>query len=141
MPERTTDKGNMPERTTANQSGGVNFFGGKPDIKGDVVGGDQTKTINFAPPPELDNALRPVAEAIRSAPSEKQAEAEAKLDELKREAAKGEDADDGVVARLVDGLVSLVPGAVSAVVAAFGSPILSGVAGSATKFVLDKIQG
>ena len=55
-----------------------------------------------------------------------QPEAEAKLAALKQEAAKGKEADDGVIAKLVDGLVELVPGAASAVVSAFATPILGG---------------
>jgi hypothetical protein len=45
------------------------------------------------------------------------------------------------MAKLVNGIVGLVPGAVSAVVSAFGTPILGGVAGPVTKFVLDELQG
>jgi hypothetical protein len=85
--------------------------------------------------------FQPVAEALRTAPSEKRPQAEQKLSELKTEAAKGKDANDRVIAKLVDGLVGLVPGAVGAIAAAFGQPVLAGVAGSATKYMLDKIQG
>jgi hypothetical protein len=35
----------------------------------------------------------------------------------------------------------LMPNAVSAVVSAFATPLLGGLAGPATKYVLDKIQG
>jgi hypothetical protein len=73
-------------------------------------------------------------------PSEKAA-AEAKFRALKDEVAKGKHADDSVVAKLVEGLVGLVPGAVAGIVGAFASPVLSGLAGPATKYVLDKIQG
>jgi len=45
------------------------------------------------------------------------------------------------MAKLVEGIVELVPGAVSAVVSAFATPILGGLAGPVTKFVLDKVQG
>jgi hypothetical protein len=41
---------------------------------------------------------------------------------------------------LIDGLVELVPGAVSAVTAIFVNPVLAGLTGPVTKFVLDKIQ-
>jgi hypothetical protein len=39
----------------------------------------------------------------------------------------------------VKGLVGLVPSAVSAIVSAFGTPILGGVAGPVTKFVLAEL--
>ena len=45
------------------------------------------------------------------------------------------------MAKLVDGLVGLVPAGAAAVASAFGTPILGGIAGPVTKFVLDKIQG
>jgi hypothetical protein len=64
-----------------------------------------------------------------------------KAEELKKEVAKGKEANDGVMAKIVDGLVALVPGAVGAVVGMFATPILGGLAGEATKYVLDKIQG
>jgi hypothetical protein len=38
-------------------------------------------------------------------------------------------------------LAGLVPGAVSALVSAFASPVIGGLAGPVTKFVLDRIQG
>jgi hypothetical protein len=56
------------------------------------------------------------------------------VEELKKEAAKGKSATDSVMAKLVDGIVGLVPGA-------FGTPLLAGIAGPATQYVLDKIQG
>ena len=57
-----------------------------------------------------------------------------------KEAARGEKADDGRLAQLIEGLVDLAPGAVSAVVSAFASPILAGIAGPVTKYVLDKLK-
>ena len=44
------------------------------------------------------------------------------------------------MAKLIDGIVGLAPAAVSAVVSAFATPILGGVAGPATKYVLDKLR-
>jgi hypothetical protein len=89
----------------------------------------------------LDETLRPVLEAIKAAPPQAQAEAEAKLAALKQEAAKGKDANDGVMASLMDGLVGLVPAAASAVGSAFATPLLGGLVGPATRFVIDKLRG
>jgi hypothetical protein len=129
----------MSERTGRGQSGGVNISGSVGSVGGDIVGRDK---ITGAPSAaELDGALRPLKEAIGAAPAEKRAEAEAKVIALKQEAAKGKDADDGVMAKLVDGLVGLVPAATSAVVSAFTTPILAGIAGPVTGFVLDRLRG
>jgi hypothetical protein len=129
----------MGKRTGEGQSGGVSIPGTVGVVHGDIVGRDK---ITGAPSAaELDAALRPLIEAIRAAPTEARPEAEAKLAALKQEAAKGKNADDGVIAKLVDGLVGLVPGATSAVVSAFATPLLGGIAGPVTGFVLDKLRG
>ena len=129
----------MGKTTDGNQSGGINIPGTVGTVHGDMVGRD--KIVGAPSPAALDDALRPVIEAIRAAPDDKKPEAEAKLTALKQEATKGKNADDSVVAKLVDGLVGLVPGAVSAVVSAFATPVLGGIAGPVTKFVLNKLQG
>jgi hypothetical protein len=113
----------------------VNISGEIGNIGGDIVGGD--KIVQTVMPLMVDAAFRPLDDALKGAPPE----AAAKLAALKTEAAKGKEADDGVVAKLVDGLVGLVPGAASAIVSAFGTPILGGIAGPVTKFVLDKLKG
>lgn len=121
------------------QSGGVNISGQVGSVGGDIVGRDK---ITGAPSPAaLEAALRPLIEAIAAAPAEVRGEAQAKTDALKQEAAKGKSANDSVVAKLVDGLVGLVPGAASVVVSAFATPILGGIAGPVTGFVLDKLRG
>jgi hypothetical protein len=129
----------MGEKTGQGQSGGVTISGKIGSVGGDIVGRDKTTGAPSAA--ELDAALRPLIEAVRGAPAVARPEAEAKLAALKQEAAKGKDADDGVLAKLVDGLVGLVPGATTAVVSAFATPILGGIAGPVTGFVLDKLRG
>ena len=71
--------------------------------------------------------------AVEAAPEPQRTHAQAKVKELKEEAAKGKDASDSVLAKLLNGLVDLVPVGVSAVVAAFGQPILAGIAGPANQ--------
>lgn len=115
------------------QSGGVNISGGTVNVRGDIVGRDKAM-INYQA--QLGEALRPVAQAVEQHP-----EAQQKLEALKTEAGRGQQADDGVMAKLVKGIVGLVPGAVSAVVSAFGTPILGGIAGPVTEYVLGEIQG
>jgi hypothetical protein len=107
----------MPDKTASGQSGGVNISGIVGSVGGDIVGHDK---ITGAPSAAaLDEALRPLSKAIEAAPAE---EADAKVKALKEEAAKGKGASDGVMAKLVDGLVALVPSAASAVVGAFATP-------------------
>ena len=128
------------EAKAARQSGGVNISGGKVTVGGDIVGRDKIVGTEISSV-QLDQIFRPLAEAVRSAPPAMQQEAAQKVEELKKEAAKGKGAADSVMAKLVDGIVGLVPSAVSAIAGAFGTPLLAGIAGPATKYVLDKIQG
>jgi hypothetical protein len=129
----------MSEKIGHGQSGGVSITGTIGSVGGDIVGRD--KIVGTPSAAALEGALRPLIEAIGSAPGEKRAEAEEKLAALKQEAAKGKDANDGAVAKLVDGLVGLVPGAASAVMSAFATPILGGIVGPVTSFVLGKLRG
>jgi hypothetical protein len=125
-----------------NQSGGVNITGGQNTFAGDVVGRDKIVSSSTGLSEEAFLQLfQPLMRAISAAPPEKQAEAAQKTEELKAELAKGKKAEDSRVAKLVDGIVDLVPGAVSALVGMFATPILSGIAGPVTTFVLDKIRG
>jgi hypothetical protein len=118
------------------QSGGINISGGgNVNVSGDMTGRDKI-TYGEIPRAQLDQAFRPLADAVGQ-----HEEAKQKVEVLKTEAAKGKKAGDGVMAKLVEGIVKLVPGAVSAVVSAFGTPLLGGIAGPATKYVLEKVRG
>jgi hypothetical protein len=79
---------------TSGQSGGINNPGTLNTGGGDAVGRDKTTTTTYYSPTEIHNAWQPVVDAIRTAPPEKQAEAVAKLDALKKEGAKGDKAED-----------------------------------------------
>ena len=61
------------------------------------------------------------------------------FNELKLELAKGNKADDKILANIVKGIADLVPGAISAIVGAFGTPLLGAVVGPATKYVINSI--
>jgi hypothetical protein len=129
----------MPEKTNEGQSGGVTISGSVGSVGGDIIGRDKiTRVSNSA---EVEAVLRPIEETIKVAHAEVRPDAIEKFSALKSEVAKGKDANDRTVADLVDGLVKLVPGAVSAVVGAFATPILGGVVGPVTGFVLDKLRG
>jgi hypothetical protein len=94
------------EKRGTTQSGGVNITGGTVSVGGDIIGHDKIVGTEISKV-QLDQILRPVEEAVRTAAPVNQPEAMQKLDELKTEAAKGKNAKDNVVAKLIDGLVSL----------------------------------
>lgn len=105
---------------------------------GDIVGGDKVQYISRN---QIDDIFSPIEKAMEGATPDLKAKADEKLRAMKNEIGKGKGANDFVLAKLVEGLIGLVPGAVAAVVGAFASPLLSGIAGPATKYVLDKIAG
>ena len=88
---------------------------------------------------QLNQTFISLLQALQDAPQESQAEAVEQAQQLQAELSKGEEANDSTIAKLVESIVDLVPGAVSAVVSIFASPILAGMVGPVTKFVLDKL--
>ena len=80
------------------------------------------------------------AEVQQAALPEQQTQAEEKIQELHAELSKGQEASGDRLSKIVDGLVEMVPGALSAVVSMFASPILGGLVGPVTKMVLQHIQ-
>jgi hypothetical protein len=151
-------------------TGGGAFFGGNVHAGGDVtgrdrvvhgdqVGGDQITAGDISgtgiaigrgaqasvqqglSAADLDRLFAPLMSAVASAPPDKQVQAVQAANDLKAEVAKGDEADDSRMAALIDDLVKLVPGAVSAVISMFATPVVGGLAGNVTKFVLDRLKG
>ncbi|SAL59865.1 hypothetical protein [Caballeronia humi] len=81
-----------------------------------------------------------LAVVARQTATGQQAAAVQQVQDLKAEVAKGEEADDSRIGKLIDQLVSMVPGAVGSVVNIFSTPMLGGIAGPVTEFVLDKLN-
>lgn len=131
--------GSINTGTQVNTSGGA-YVGGNVNAGGDFVGrGKITQGISLH---ELESLFASLLAAVaRETPAEKKAAAVQQVQELKTEVAKGKQADDGKMAKLVEGLAGLVPKAVGVVVSAFASPILGGIAGPVTKDVLEKLKG
>ena len=130
---------NTGTHTTIDTGGGAYVGGGVQTGGGHFIGRDSIASAVSLH--DLDALFASLLAAVAAqAPLDGQAAAVRQVEDLKAEAAKGRKADDGKVARIVDGLVGLVPGAVSAVASAFASPILAGVAGPVTKYVLDKFK-
>jgi hypothetical protein len=76
---------------------------------------------------KLMTCSAPLGKSSKTAGTAEKAAPEEKLRALKHEVAKGKHADDSVIAKLLEGLVGLAPGAVAGIVSAFASPVLSGV--------------
>ena len=55
-------------------------------------------------------------------------------------ARKGDKANDGLMATLVNGLAELAPGAVGALVSAFSQPVLAEVTGPVTRMILQALS-
>jgi hypothetical protein len=121
-------------------TGGGAFVGGSLDTGGgEFVGRD--KIIQGIPAKELEPLFAPLlAAVVQHAPPDKRAAAVQQVQELKAEVAKGKHADDSKLGKIVDGLAALVPGATGAVASMFATPLLGGIAGPVTKFVLDKLK-
>ena len=129
---------NLGSRTEINTGGGA-YIGGSVNTGGGSFTGRDS--IVYGSGADLDAALAPVVDAIRQhAATAAQATALEQVAALKQELAKGKEAGDTRVAGILDGLANLVPGAVAAVVSAFGTPLLGGIAGPVTQFVLEQLK-
>lgn len=129
---------NTGNLNTGTQHVGTQVFGGVHISQGDYVAGN--KVVGGGDPSAPWAAL--LAEVQRRAAAADQALAAEHVQALQVAADAGPAmADDSRLARLVNGLVGLVPGAVGAVVGAFASPLLAGLAGPATEAVLKKLKG
>lgn len=138
MSNNEEKSGQATQSTTQHFSGGTVVFGTVNTGGGDFVGRD--KVVYGVQGNELAALFAPLLTLARQAPVGQQAAAEEKVQALQAEVAKGKDADDKVMARLIEGLVDLVPDAVGAVVSLFATPVLGGIAKPATEYVLGKLQ-
>lgn len=135
-------------------TGGGAYVGGNVNTRGgDFVGHDKT-TAGVAigagasaqvglSAAALAQALAPIVAAVQTSVADPavQAVAMQEIEKLQAELARGTDADDARIAGILDGLANLPPGAVAALVRAFGAPLLAGSAGPVTQFVLGQFRG
>ncbi|MFM7581353.1 MAG: hypothetical protein ACKO9F_01340 [Caldilinea sp.] len=139
-------------------TGGGHFVGRDMTVQGDKVGGDKVgvgdvsgtgvaigsgASVQIGPSADkVAQALAPVLTALQQSTVDvaTQAAAMQEIEKLKAELAKGKDADDSRIAGILDGLANLVPGAVAAIVSTFGTPLLVGIAGPVTQFVLNQFK-
>jgi hypothetical protein len=131
--------GNINTGTKIDTGGGA-YVAGSVHAGGDFVGRDKiTQGLSSG---DLESLFAPLLEAIaQQAPPDQQAAAVRQVEELKAEVAKDKDADDSKMAKIVDGLAAMIPGAVGTIVSLFTTPVLNDVAGKVTKYVLDKLKG
>ena len=130
-------------QNTGNINTGTQITTGDVSGTGIAIGhGARTSVTPGISPLELETLFAPLLAAVaKHTPVAMQATAVQRVEELKAEVAKGKQADDGKMGKIVDGLIALAPSAVGTVVSIFATPILGGIAGPVTKFVLDKLKG
>lgn len=124
----------------AGQSGGIHIGGDMVAPGSNIAGGDQTIYSGAGTSgADLARILAPLLDAARAAPPEKRAQAETKVTAIHEELKKGKDADDNRLGGLLEDLTKMLPDAIKTVVTVFGNPILAGLAGPVTKFVLSRL--
>lgn len=130
-------------RNTGNINTGTQITTGNVSGNGIAIGpGAHSSVTQGIAARDLASLFAPVLAAVaQHSPLDKKAEAVRQVHELKAEAEKGKQADDSRLARIIDGLAAMVPDAVGAVINLFATPLLAGVAGPVTKFVLAKLKG
>jgi hypothetical protein len=131
----------MAETPNSGQSGGVSNTGNM-SAGGNIVGGNMTVNTTTSTMSKTEIAFQPIAGTVKETAPAMRPAAEATLASLKKEVEKGEKGekpDDTIISGLLKGLVGLVPSAASAIVSAFGTPILGAVMGPATKLVLEEL--
>ena len=129
---------------------------------GDKVGGDKISVGNISgsqgiaigrgaqaslqiqqgiPTDEFNKLFAPLlAQVTQQVSARQQAEAVAKVNELKAETGKGEAADDEAVASLIEDIVALAPGAVATLTNLFTNALIAKSAGAATKYILKRVE-
>lgn len=154
-----------PGRPSSVNTGGGEFTGRDKIIHGDEVRGNKvtgdsikvgnisgsgsaiaigrnahvTVTTGFSGA-DLDLVFAPILLALRDVPPIKREETAEKVAALRAETARGAQADDKKMAKLLDGLNDFAPGLTTALTSAFNTPLLVGIIGPVTSFVLEKFR-
>jgi hypothetical protein len=130
----------MQKGKNGRRTGGVDISRSRVTVHGDIVGVDKVSGSEMSRV-HVDQLFQPFTDAIQMAPLETRQEASEKMTALKKEIGRGKQANDSVMAKLLDGLVKLVPNGIGALTKIFATPILADLTGPVTQFVLSKIQG
>ncbi len=120
-------------------TGGGAFIAGSVTAGRDFVGRDTVR--HGLTPDDVESLFAPLLTAIiQGVPAHEAESAARKAAELKAEVAKGAKAEDGIIAGIVEDLAGRAPGAIIKLIDLFAMPILGGIAGPVTKYVLDKLK-
>jgi hypothetical protein len=155
----TTPEGSGSPATTQNIYQGDVVYGDKTG--GDKIGGDKISVGDISgsqgiaigrgaqshvhiqkgiPTAELNKLFAPLlAQVTQQVPATQQAEAVAKVNELKAEMSKGQAADDEAMAGLIEEIVALAPGAAAILTNLFTHSLIAKSAGAATKYILKRL--
>jgi len=106
-------------------TGGGAYVGGKVSVEGgDFVGRDQVKTVGLSGP-DVAELFKPIYAAIEARPDtplEDQADMKAEVEEVQAEVAKGEEADEGFLARRLRNLKRMAPDILEVALATLADP-------------------
>jgi len=140
-----SEKGGKKKKESSAQSTGFQFNAPvtaetQTFINGNVDNLNIQRGLSANELQQLNLLFQPIKEQVQLLPQEQQKEAEEKVDELHAELAKGQGADARRLSQVVDAVVEMVPGALSAVVSMFATPVLGALVGPATNLVLDHLK-
>lgn len=141
--ETKSDKEN--KKNEEGQKGGFTFHGPvegntQTFIEGDVNQLNISSGLSAEQRDQLDTLIQPVKEQLKAAPPDQRQPAEEKMNDLKTELTKGHNANADRLNKIIDSLLDLVPGALSALVTMFANPILGALVGPVTKSILDRLH-
>ncbi|MGH8553352.1 MAG: hypothetical protein ACRERS_08655, partial [Methylococcales bacterium] len=120
-------------------TGGGAYVGGHVKAGRDFIARD--KITDRIPSDAFASGFAELLAAVgQQASAENRRAAIEKVQDLKSAMDLGENADDSQVAKIVDALATLAPGAVASIQQLFSAPPLKGWIGPVTRFVLDRWQ-
>ena len=115
---------------------------GRDKAGGDIVHGDQVKTVTQSgvSGEEVAGLFAALQAQLDAAEPEARERALDKAEALRQEIDKGETADDGTLAGLIQDIVDEVPAAAKAIAALFVPAPVANIAGAITNHVLSRLR-
>ena len=118
-----TEKKEGPQRI---DTGGGAYVGGEVKVEGgDFVGRDQVKITMGLSGPEVAELFKPIYAAIEARPDtppEDRADVKAEVQEIQAEVVKGDEADEGFLARRLRSLKRMAPDILEVTLATLANP-------------------
>ncbi len=133
------------EKTNESQKGGFHFHSpvtaeNQTFIDGNVANLNNNLGLSAPQLQDLAGLFQPLKEQIQTSSPEKRQVADQKVGNLYTELAKGTNANADRLNNIIDGLVELIPGALSTLVSMFVNPILGGLVGPVAQAVLERLH-